>query len=60
MKKAGKSKMQEEWEARNLPKKEKEPKKDAGLKPVPFASRLAAHRDKSREWNVSKQNWNLC
>ena len=30
----------------------------------PFASRLpsksAAHRDKSREWNVSKQKWNLC
>ena len=20
----------------------------------------AAHRDKSREWNVSKQKWNLC
>ena len=20
----------------------------------------AAHRDKSREWNVSKKKWNLC
>ena len=28
---------------------------------VPFASRKsAAHRGKSREWNVSKQQWNLC
>ena len=28
---------------------------------LPFASRLpAAHRDKNREWNVSKQKWNLC
>ena len=28
---------------------------------VPFApSRSAAHRDKRREWNVSKQKWNLC
>ena len=28
---------------------------------VAFASRLlsAAHRDKSREWNVSKRKWNL-
>ena len=23
-------------------------------------SKSAAHRDKSREWNVSKQKWNLC
>ena len=31
---------------------------------IPFASRLpsksATHRDKSREWKVSKQKWNLC
>jgi len=35
-----------------------------GIHRVPFASRLpfrsAAHRDKSREWNDSKQKWNLC
>ena len=35
MKKAGKSKIQEEWEKRNLPKKEKEPTKDAGFDPKP-------------------------
>jgi len=23
-------------------------------------SKSAAYRDKSREWNVSKQKWNLC
>ena len=23
-------------------------------------SQSAAHRDKSREWNVSKQKWSLC
>ena len=23
-------------------------------------SKSAAHRDKSREWNASKQKWNLC
>ena len=27
--------------------------------PVSFASKSASHRDKSREWNVSKQKWNL-
>jgi len=25
-----------------------------------LSSKSAAHRDKSREWNVSKQKWNLC
>jgi hypothetical protein len=24
------------------------------------ASKSVAHRDRSREWNVSKQKWNLC
>jgi hypothetical protein len=26
----------------------------------PQPSKSAAHRDKSRAWNVSKQKWNLC
>ena len=25
-----------------------------------FETQVAAHRHKSREWNVSKQKWNLC
>jgi hypothetical protein len=38
---------------------------DVGLRPQSFLlvaqpSKIAAHRDKSREWNVSKQKWNLC
>ena len=37
-----------------------------GVKPEAFDERgvlfaeSAAHREKSRAWNVSKQRWNLC
>ena len=28
--------------------------------PIPFTSKSAAHRNKSREWNISTPKWNLC
>ena len=39
-------------------------KYDVGWIPIKLSSlgecKSAAHRDKSREWNVSKQQWILC